>query len=279
MNRVRTSFIGLGLPFALLCGLGGCKTEEPQETGDASAQAATRIDPAACVEFAGNSHCSLGAAKVELNARGELAVSGMRTAGKDGVAINLPDVTSFIPKGVYTRGNGTKMLARSINEGVSTSTMSASIEQGGVVFAASFTGAGQASTYSAIYSRNGQEVARISDLGNGQVLRPIFRPCSPWPFCRWEPLPPIFHIRTVLAANATAAGSKAEASGACSWEQRFDPNEPALVTLEDGRTVEMDNLELREEIPAGGSYPYTSFNRIDYTYDGGTLVLSGEELR
>ncbi len=274
MNKVRVSFIGLGLPFALLAGVVACKGDEAG-SGEEGEQGL--LSPANCVEFAGNSHCSLGGARLALSAKGELGVTGMRTADKDGVAIHLPDVTSFTPSGVWSRANGgAKMVARSINEGVSTSTMSASVDQGGVAFSASFTGAGQASTYSAIYSRNGEEVARIANLSNGTVLRPIFRPCSPWPRCLWEPQPPIFRIRTVLAANAT---SNAEASGACSWEQRFDPDAPAQVTLEDGRTVEVDHLELREEIPAGGSYPYTSFNRIDYTYDGGALTLTGEELR
>lgn len=273
MTKVRATFIGLGLPFALLAGISGCNSDAASDSGALGEQA---VSTANCVELAGNSHCSLGTARLALSQKGELGVSGMRTAGKDGVAINLPDVTSFIPSGVWSRGTtGTKMVARSINEGVSTSTMNASIDQGGVMLSASFTGAGQASTYSAIYSRNGEEVGRISNIGNGTVLRPILRPCQPWPRCLWEPLPPIFHIR--LAVNTPVP--TAETSGACSWEQRFNPNSPAQVTFENGETVEVDNIELREEIPAGGSYPYTSFNRIDYTYDGGTLTLTGEEIR
>jgi hypothetical protein len=272
MNRVRASFMGLGLPFALLCSVAGCKTEEPQASGDEVAQAATGDSAASCVEFAGNTHCSLGAASVALSDKGELSVSNMRSVGKDGVSIHLPDVTSFVPTGVFERGStGSKMLARSINEGVSTSTMTSAIDSRGISLSASFTGNGQASSYSAIFSRDGQEVGRLSNLPNGQMIRVL--PCRPWPWCTDRPRPPIFHIRAVAGDGDT------DAAGACSWVQRFDPSAPPSVLLANGQTVAVDNIELREEVPAGGSYPYTSFNRIDYTYDGGTLLLTGEEIR
>lgn len=53
---------------------------------------------------------------------------------------------------------------------------------------------------------------------------------------------------------------QAQLAGACSWTIRFD-------------IIEVDQVELLEELPAKGSYAYLSFDRIDYTYDGGKVVL------
>jgi hypothetical protein len=264
MNRVRTSFFGLGLAFTLLCSVTGCRIDESEEPSDELAQSAG-VTPAACVSFAGNPHCSLGTARLRLSLGG-LTVSGMSSAGKDGVSISLPDVTSFLPTGTYANSAATStMIATSVNEGVSTSTVKAVNTDLGTSYSATFTGSGQASTYSAILSRNGQEVARVGGIRNGEVgIPPVLARGRIW---RWIK----FHVRIVPAFAAL--------SGACSWEQSFDPSSPATVTLASGQTIEVDNLELLEEVSPGGGYPYLSFNRIDYTADGGTFTVTKEELR
>lgn len=270
MNSVRTSFFGFGLAFALLGGVTGCSSSEAEDAGDENEQAAA-VAPAACVDFAGNAHCSLGNAKLQLSANGALTISELSAAGRDGVAISLPEATSFIPTGTYANDAATStVVVNAISDGVTTSTVKAVNTARGTLYSASFTGSGQSSTYSAIFSRNGREVARVAGIRNGQTgIPPVAAIGRIW---RWIK----FHVRIVPASIASAS---ADASGACSWEQSFDPSAPAKVTLANGQVLEVDNLELREEIPVGGSYPYTSFDRIDYTADGGTFTLTGEEIR
>jgi hypothetical protein len=269
MNSARTSFFGFGLTFAFLCNVTGCSSEKPEATSDESAQA-DGATPAACVEFAGNEHCSLGNAKLRVSPTGgTLTVSNLSAAGKDGVAINLPEVTSFIPTGTYANSAATStLIVSAINVDVTTSTVKAVNTAPGTSYSATFTGSGQSSTYSAIFSRNGQEVARVAGIPNGQVgIPPVAALGRVWQWIK-------FHVRIVPASIAATA----DVSGACSWEQSFDPNAPASVTLANGQAIEVDNLELREDVPVSGSYPYTSFNRIDYTADGGTFTLTGEEI-
>ena len=45
------------------------------------------------------------------------------------------------------------------------------------------------------------------------------------------------------------------------------------MALADGRTVLVDRVEFEEDVPAGGSYPYTAFDRLGYTSNGDTFVL------
>ncbi len=257
------------LSFALLCSVTACSTSAPEELNDETAQG---ISPAGCVEFAGNPHCGLGTAALRLSANdGSLTVTNMRSAGKDGVSISLPEATSFIPDGTYANPASTStQIANAISDGVTTSTIKAVTTDRGTVYSATFTGNGQATTYSAILSRDGREVARIANIPNGGTGLPPVQPSALGRIWRWIK----FHVRIVPASAASAT-----ASGACSWEQSFDPSAPAKVTLASGQTVEIDNIELLEDVPVGGSYPYTSFDRIDYTASGGTFTLNGEEIR
>jgi hypothetical protein len=269
MNSVRTSFLGCGLALTLFGNVTGCSSAEPDAVRDELAQSAG-VAPSACVEIFGNAHCSLGNAR--LRATGDaLTVSNLSTSGKDGVAISLPEAVSYIPTGTYANSAATSTVnVSAISDGVTTSTVKAVNVDGKTSYVATFTGSGQSTTYSAIFSRNGEEVARVSRIPSGQVTPALAARPRIW---RWIK----FHVRIVPAyVTAAAAG---DVSGACSWEQDFDPNEPAMVTLADGQTIEVDNLELREDVAVGGSYPYTSFDRIDYTANGGTFTLTGEEIR
>jgi len=267
MASVRTSFFGLTL--ALLCNVTACSSDEPQDLSDERAQAAG-VRPAACVDFDGNAHCGLGNAKLAVSpADGALTVSNLSAAGRDGVSISLPQATSFVPTGTYANSAAAStLIANAISNGVTTSTVKAVSTARGTSYSATFTGSNQAGTYSAIYSRNGQEVARVAGIPNGQVGTPPMAARNIW---RWIK----FHVRIVPSSRAAAA---ADVSGACSWEQSFDPSAPVSVTLANGRVVEVDNLELREDVAVGGSYPYLSFDRIDYTADGGTFTLNAEKI-
>ncbi len=270
MKRVGTSVFASSLAFALLCGVSACGTSEPELPSDESAQG---ISPAGCIPFAGLLHCSKGAASLRLSPDGgSLGVFNMKTAGQDGVSIGLPEATSFIPDGTYANSaTNSTQVANAISDGVTTSTIKAVTTDRGTLYSASFTGNGQATTYSAILSRSGREVARIANIPNGSTGVPPVQPSALGRIWRWIK----FHVR-IVPASATAS---ATASGACSWEQSFDADAPAKVTLANGQTVEIDNLELLEDVPVGGSYPYTSFDRIDYTSSGGTFTLNGAEIR
>ncbi len=260
-----------GLAVALLGALAGCKSEE--EIGDdraAEIVAKASADPGdRCVEFRGSRHCALGGADVFAEGDQALIAKNLDQVEEDGVAILLPEVTEFRPTGVFeSRGGPSQMIARSINEGVSTSMMKVDVGEAGISLSASFTGAGDESTYSAIFYREGGEVARIANIRNGEAVGIYRFPCEPWPWCIIEPLlPPVFHVY-----------QRGENLGSCSWQQEFPPGQLVGATLPSGEKIEADRIELREEVPAKGSYPYLTFNRIDYNYDGGALILTDEKI-
>lgn len=65
--------------------------------------------------------------------------------------------------------------------------------------------------------------------------------------------------------------------GGCSWG--FTSATAGEVALADGRRVLVDEISFDEIVPASGSYPYLTFDRIDYTSDAGTFVLGAESAR
>lgn len=251
-----------GLSFTLLCSVTACSTDEPEPE-----QIAQAAESASCVLFAGNPHCPMGTASVALGSNG-LMVTGMHTAGVDGVSIDLPDVTSFEPKGIFQAGaTEATIIARSINQGVSTSTMTTIIGSPGFrTISASFTGSGQGSTYSAVFYRGDQEVGFIAGIPNGAtavptIIMPPTRPCATCPIVDPGEDPDFFKVRP---------------TGACVWGKTFTRAQ-AFVML-NGRRISIDKVELVEEVSGSGSYPYLSFNRIEYTHDSGSLLLTGETI-
>ena len=264
MHRARI-FIGLGLSLTLL-GYGGCKAEETEKHG--SLALGPSCDDGSCVEHNGLSHCPLGKGEV-VSADGKyVEVTGMRSAGVDGVSISLPEVTSFNPSGFHEADGDSQMIARAFSDGSVASTLTDVTSGHEVTLSASFTGNGNKSTYSAIFTRAGEEVARISRIRTGaEVPTPLSRPCRP-PECPPRYVAPFKNNRHVQGALP----------GSCSWTVRFDEEDPSTIQLADGEVVEIDQVELLEELPAKGSYSYLGFDRIDYTYDGGKLTLTEEEL-
>jgi hypothetical protein len=276
MNGYRVSLVRFGFGALLLgASFAGCRGE-----GVATDQATRGAEVGAeCTDFQGHLHCPLGGARLE-NRGDELRATELKSA-EDGVAILLPEVTEFISDGRF-EGQGSVMFARSINEGVSTSTMTLQRSDAGYLVSASFTGNGDESKYDLNLYRRGELVGRIRDLGP-DVNTPVERyNCipGPWPNCR-PPTPPHFRVvqrRTTPGDRVHAAplGDPSGEPGACVWTQPIDE---VLVTLEDGQQVIADRLELVEIVPAAGSYAYFTFNRIDYTSDGGGLVLTKEQVK
>lgn len=271
MNRARTSSFTSSLQSGLLVllvggALSSCRAEEEADSSSNAQQA--EAEPG-CLEFRGNRHCALGGAALTSNGEALIA-DGLKSAEKDGVAILLPDVKAFIPTGKFQeQGGPSTMVARSINEGVSTSTMTTSTSAEGMTLSASFTGNGDESKYSAIFYSEGKETGRIANLPNGgsvSLMWPRF-PCEPWPWCIIEPLlPPVFRVL-----------ADAPHLGACEWG--FRTGTPMEATLSSGEHIKVDFVELREEVsPDKSSYPYLTFNRIDYLSDGGSLTLTDERI-
>jgi hypothetical protein len=261
-SRYRISHVGV---LALLsAGLAGCQADDPQTTADRSQELAGRDADAQCVEFEGLKHCSLGGAAVSLGKDGELEVTRMADPRRDGVSIQLPDVSNFVPEGrVEASGDSLSLTASAFHAGTIVGRMTLQQSEDRYVVSAAFTGSGEASPYQVnLYYRN-QRVGTIGDLFSGDrlTLWPWW-PC--WP-C-WPPPPPPFR-NMQFGPNA----------GACVWDQSFGGAD-VLAELRDGSTVVVDRIELEEVIPRGGSYPYMSFNRLDYTSDGGRIVLVGERI-
>src|SRR6185436_12712109 len=57
------------------------------------------LDEGECADFHGNKHCPLGGAKLDRPDDTVLNITGLRDADKDGVAILLREVSSFVPEG------------------------------------------------------------------------------------------------------------------------------------------------------------------------------------
>lgn len=272
MNRYRVSLVKFGFGVLLLgAAFAGCRGD-----GATTEQATRGAESGECTDFQGHLHCPLGNAKLE-NRGEELRASELKEAG-DGVAIMLPEVTEFTADGHF-EGDGTTFFARSVNEGVSTSTMTLQKTDAGYLVSASFTGNGEASTYNLNLYRRGQLVGQLINLPPDVPTPVEIYNCipGPWPYC----LPPVPHFRVVQRRTtppnrvAAAATDPNGEPGACVWSMPMD----GIFTLEDGQQVMTDRIELVEVVPGAGSYAYFTFNRIDYTSDGGSLVIKKEEVK
>jgi hypothetical protein len=267
MNRLlggRFRISHAGVLAVLSVGLAGCQADDPEATDDVSQELAAPNADSDCIEFHGLQHCPLGGATVSLGKDGELEVSRMASPRRDGVSILLPDVSNFVPEGrVEASGDSLSLTASAYHAGTIVGRMTLRQTEDRYELSAAFTGSGGASPYQANLYRQNQRVGTIGGLSSGDrlVMWPWW-PC--WP-C-WPPPPPPF--RNMQFGPNT---------GACIWDVPLGGAE-VLAELRDGSTVVVDRVELEEVIPRGGSYPYMSFNRLDYTSDGARIVLTGERI-
>lgn len=260
--RQNQRWLCTGVGSMVLALAASCSTEAAEPASERSAALAA----AGCVEHSGFSHCSLGAATLTPSRDGAtLAVNGVRSAQKDGVAVVLPAVTSFSPQGAVGGAAGTTFVARSLSAGVATSSFTVLKTNDGYSISAAYTGAGDTSRYNARLYNRGVQVGELSNLSANDRVGIVFplRRCPPgstlpWPLCHWFPPNP-FRIM---------------ADGGCSWE--FTSATPGQVTLASGQRVTVDRISFDEIVPASGSYPYLTFDRIDYTSDVGSFQLGAE---
>jgi hypothetical protein len=262
-DRLSSTLCGLALAVVGI-GLAGCQDDA---AAGAAPQAAVQPLGAECVELRGIRHCPLGAARLIPHGDGAvLEVTGNASAERDGISVVLPEVTSYTPTGrINGRAEGSALFARAMSGGKTIGTMSLARTPEGYRVAAAFTGDDSAGTYNVnLYYRDelvGQLANRPSG-GAGDVL-PYYRW---WWWWWWDWYWPSFWS---TARSATP--------GTCVWAQQLAPGDEVLVTDDTGRTVLADRFELEEVVQRGGSYPYLSFDRIDYT-TGGAMLLEGENL-
>lgn len=270
-RTIRISVTGLYMVAAV--GLAACHGQDSTAASDDRARVASSEYGQDCVDHQGNKHCPLGGAKLTPSDDGKsLALAGL-SSQDDGVAILLPDVTQFSASGVIDPKAGTTLFARSINEGVSTSSMTLKRTNEGFALSAEFTGSGAASTYTARLYSGGQVVGEIPSIPSGTAMITP-RPCNfPPPGCRWPapaPWPPWPPFRVIQNGNN---------AGACVWGVGFGRGNEVQATLPDGKIVIADAIDLVEDVTGPGAYPYLTFNRIDYTGDAGNARIDGEQLK
>jgi hypothetical protein len=267
-------------------GLTACHADDSTAASDDLGRIAATETSADCVDLDGNKHCALGKATLATMANGGVQINGMATAGNDGVAIMLPDVTQFSATGqADSKSSGTTLLARSINEGVSTSSMTLQrlASSDSYAISASFTGSGAGSTYTAVFYDNGKQVGTIGGLPSGQPAAMVPpRGCRPFPCITIRPIPippwpPFLVVQNPLDGSGGSTGPGAP--GACVWKINFGQDNLIAPKLADGTTVLADEVDLVEDVKGQGSYPYLTFNRIDYTSDASDGQITAEIIK
>ena len=247
-------------------GLSGC--HDDPSTGEDSTNLASRQASADCVEFQGIQHCALGAATLTPREDGKLLEVGELSASdKDGVSVVLPDVTSFVPTGrIDGTAEGAAMTVTARSGGNTIGTMNVQRLKDGYRVSATFTGDGSESVYNVnLYSGDVLvgSIARQLSTGGGVVL-PHYQPIW-WYWWYWWYWPSFWNIQR--GPNA----------GGCVWELPFARGDEIQVVADGGKLVVADRIELEEVVNKGGSYPYLTFDRIDYT-TGGRMLLESESL-
>lgn len=275
-NRATTVFMAL----AALIASAGCGPAE-----DAEAEDLGQVEQAAgyCIMANSRPHCTLGNTQLTTSptptGTTQVNVSGMNTVGADGVLISLPQATQWSSDGAVgtPRTGALHYRARAIASNIATSAASIDESNGQFTFTAGFTGTGQGSTYSVIIYNGTTPVAAATRIQSGKPAATVVRRSSSsgwwWPLF-W------FLIRdmpaNIMAGNGT---NVAVNPGACVWQERFAPGLLADFRLPDGRVYTGDRIDIIEEVPVTGSYPYLTFDTMEYTSNGGSLSLLNEIVR
>jgi hypothetical protein len=244
-------------------GLVGCQAEAPA-SGPPPGQVAQATT--ACVELQGLAHCALGAARLTSREdEAALEITGMVSAESDGVSISLPSVTSFTAGGAI-RGltSSTAIHARALEDGRTLSTLRLERTARGYVVSSMFTG---------------------SDLGRYRVN--LYRDEVLIGTRRRAASDPGLELRITDGGGSSEFDSRGARtprfrnlqtgpnSGACVWEVAFVAATMQVVD-DRGELVVADRLELEEEVVPGGSYPYLSFDRLDYTMNAASMLIEHE---
>lgn len=282
MKRQRTAAWTASRHLAILAGLltttlMACQADDYDPTPLTGLQAPALTTQ--CMDFGGLQNCALGAATVTPSRDGAaMDVANLRTAGQDGIATFLPATRTFSMVGRSTSDPKTTELSRAIDQGEVISTMTAQHNAAGLGLTGTFTGNADA-TYNANLYKDGQLVGTIPGLKSGaQGLQVYPGPKAQgriiiiiifWGFGNID----IWIFNTLTGEKTQAA---APVAGACVWKVDLAQDADPHVTLLDGTSVAVDHVEMVENVNAAGSYPYMSFDRIDYSSNAGALHVTGE---
>jgi hypothetical protein len=251
-------------------GLAGCRSDDSAIASDPLDKLDPAGNAAACVDLQGLSHCALGNARLTPSKDGStLDVTAMRAPDKDGVAILLPEATEFDLAGTRRSDSGSTTITRAISAGVVTSTMTVQNTASGFTVSGTFTG-NDASTYNVNLYKADTLVGTAAGLRSG-----VDGLTASWA----QPQRIVIRIRigfVVIIIVIGRAQPLAATEGACVWNLPLDDGQLAVTTLADGTAVTFDRLQLVENVQQGGSYPYLTFDRIDYTSNNPSLQITSE---
>jgi len=140
----------------------GCQADDPD--ADTEAEISAPALTSQCVDFGGLQNCALGAAKLSRSKDGAaLDVTGLRTAGEDGIATFLPSTRTFSMAGRSTAGASSTEISRAVTQGEVISTMTAQHNERGLNLTGTFTGNADA-TYNANLFKDGKLVGTVPGL-------------------------------------------------------------------------------------------------------------------
>ncbi|MFP2963428.1 hypothetical protein ACLEPN_38195 [Myxococcus sp. 1LA] len=239
-----------------------------------------------CVEFQGLQHCGLGAVKVSASEKGvRIDNQEKEPSGKSGVAIHMPPAAAWTSEAVSEGAQRNFFTAYAEEVPVSTSSVNAAREA--TTYSATFTGSGDATTYSVLAYYNGRLQAAVGGIRSGDTgAVGIMVPNPDWtPNCR-----PRTQTYTQCEASCYANGyyncnycntlcpiavgfGNAQYHSACFWQHSVA--EPG-VRLPNGQVVRADQIVMQEEVTGPSNYPYLNFNRIDVQTTARSTVITGE---
>jgi hypothetical protein len=279
MKRQGTTIWTTSRHFAVLAGLLtstliGCQADDPD--AEPATDVAAPALSSECVALGGLQNCALGAAIVTPSSDGlALDVAGLRTAGQDGVATFVPATRTFGMAGSTTADQRTTEISRAISQGELISTMTAQHNAAGLALTGTFSGNDDA-TYNANLYQGGELVGVVPALKSNTQGLQIYPGSTDfrihvvyWGFGNYE-----VWIWTYLTGTQPKAAEPV--AGACIWKVDLAKDSDPHVTLPDGTSVAVDHVELVENVTAAGSYPYLTFDRVDYTSNAGALHVTSE---
>lgn len=207
-----------------------------------------------CVSFSNLEHCPLGKASLALSGEA-LQVSGVGTAGNDGVAVTLSDARAWEAGVQLSDGDSSPRLtlgAAAGGEEISRAELVAADD--GVHLSATFTGSDGPGTYSILVYRNGTLVGSQGGVGADYYLN----------IDDWAELMNLIYWGFYNRVS----------DGACVWTAGFP--QPLRLAMPDGVEVEGDEIHLVEEISDGGHYPYVAFDGITLRSSRALQIISEE---
>lgn len=235
---------------------------------------------AECVIFEGLEHCSIGEGRLSLDSDEGLTISNIQNGS--GVSISLTGATNWTGTAWLGTSHDLRQeaLLTAVAEGAATSTATLGLEMDRVDLGATFTGSGDASTFSVFIYRDGVLQAGLGGLENGTIgaisigggpgCRPagqtenecrVICQANGWP-CGYCSTPCRFGFGTL-------------ANSACQWQIAMSVRS---WRLSDGTTVEGDTVVLTEEVGAAASYPYLNFDEIQLQGTVGAATFISESV-